>query len=108
MKAVQNVGVQTLSNIRSKRVYYGLNRDESTWRDDGFYRCKRCGFVVHEDRSPSEPEGSTVGEGIKYTEENNEYDRNLEYDNENVYNFISYYNPVVYAGCPQCGTFLYK
>lgn len=52
-----------MSEIRSDRVGHGINKDISTWRDDHYVRCARCGFVCHRDRDIRGHEGDRTGWG---------------------------------------------
>lgn len=104
--------------MRSNAVHFGRNSDFGT-RDDRYVRCKRCGFICNTDRDSRGREGSRQGWGISFVEQdvmtgsstsydddNIDYDStSIEYDNDDVARTI--YDPVVVAGCPNCGTLLY-
>jgi hypothetical protein len=84
----------------------------STWRDDRYVRCARCGFICNLDRDRRSREGSREGWGINYEAvanfDYNETDVGYEdifttYDDEDLPSL----DPVVIAGCPSCGTLLY-
>ena len=112
--------------INSKAIHTGRNADEqagpqpyppgsttgpATWRDDRFVRCSRCGFICHLDRDRRAPEGSREGWGVNYTAvDNDAYNADIGYnDYFTMYNDedLPRHDPVVAAGCPQCGTLLY-
>ena len=92
--------------IRSKAIKYGRNRDLSTYRDDAYVRCARCGFVCHLDRDHRGRNGDRTGYGIAYTKYGGWFDSDADgwflcdwFDVET--------EPEVTSGCPQCGTLLY-
>ena len=100
--------------IRSDAVHHGRNSDGGAYKDDRYVRCSRCNFICHLDRDQRAPEGSRLGWGISYEDQ-----KDIEYVDTTSWTFISGGNvelvntrgvvdPVVKAGCPQCGTYLYN
>jgi hypothetical protein len=96
--------------IDSDAVHSGRNIDQGKYRDDNYVKCSRCGFWCNIDRDKHAKSYSTAGWGIKYPETGTEYnDSNITYDDPLVlYNSAGVNDPLVHAGCPQCGTYLYK
>lgn len=78
--------------IKSKAVHSGRNFDTSSYKDDRYVRCSRCGWICQLDREARHPYGSRAGWGLKY-----EDTAASDVD-----------DPKVISGCPQCGTFLYR
>jgi len=95
--------------IRSRPVTRGLNFDKGKWHDDSFMRCSRCGWLCNLDRDVHYNSGDHVGWGIDYTPLVVHYDTlALNYDSDFPYDGPVVEEPIVTAGCPQCGTFLYN
>jgi hypothetical protein len=44
----------------------GWNAELVRFRDSGYVRCRRCGFMCHVDRDDQAPKGSHAGYGIAY------------------------------------------
>jgi ssDNA-binding Zn-finger/Zn-ribbon topoisomerase 1 len=97
-------------NIPSEAVHYGRNRDLNQHRrDDRFVRCSKCRFICHLDRDRRAPCDSKVGDGIKYVDLSVLYDDSNPYDDQTtIYDgYENVKDPVVFMGCPQCGSLLY-
>jgi len=92
---------------RDESINYGRNADVSD--HDGYIKCSHCEFLVSLKRVKS------VRDGISLEEKTIKYDF-IKYDKDNNYNCVlpydsrekTVYDPVVSAGCPKCGTYLYK
>jgi len=98
-------------NIPSEAVHFGRNPDlNQSRRDDRFVRCTKCGFIAHLDRDRRAPCGSRVGDGIRFVDLSVLYDTGSTlYDQcETVYDGLTNVtDPVVFMGCPFCGSLLY-
>ena len=97
--------------IDSDEVMTGRNRDKVSG-DSKFMRCSRCRFVIDTTKFQKLPEGSTAGWGMKYTEKTIYDDGDIAYDDISdqnyLYDGVSFDDPIVTGGCPNCGTFLYN
>lgn len=80
--------------IKSKAINYGWNPDTVAFRDDRYVRCSRCGFPNHLDRQARAQERERIGWGTNMVSQTAGTARTI-------------YDPVVSAGCAQCGTLLY-
>jgi len=113
--------------INSKAIHTGRNADgqgsgqpfppgsttpAQNLRDDKFVRCSRCGFICHLDRDRRSRDGSREGWGVNYSATDGDlYNANINYnDYFTMYNDenLPGYDPLVIAGCPNCGTLLYN
>lgn len=54
--------------VRGERITQGRNFDLGDYKEDGWIRCGRCGFINHPTRNPTDKSGSRVGWGLKFDE----------------------------------------
>lgn len=98
-------------HLNSEAVHYGRNRDLNQHRrDDRFVRCSKCNFIAHLDRDRRAPCGSKAGDGIKYVDLSVLYDASdTAFDaSDTLYDgYTNVKDPVVFMGCPMCGSLLY-
>ncbi len=77
-------------HIKSKRIGYGRNAENTGYRDDKYVKCWNCGFVCQTQRDARAKRGSTEGDGIEITGAGEDTDVTID------------------AGCPMCGCLTYK
>lgn len=87
--------------IRHDSVNYGKNQDYTDFPEDGYVKCKKCGFTMNRIRHPvGWGSGTTTVEGDSIVPYGVQiYDTGIYDDLED--------DPTVTAGCPFCGTFNY-
>ena len=113
--------------IPSKAIQHGYHYDQAAYRDNMQVRCSRCGFICNLDRDLRSHPGGYESWGYNFTDDSvystygpvnsgtvqaqnfgtgtyTDTSGNTTYTN--VVNSIT--DPVISAGCSQCGTLLYN
>ena len=110
--------------IKSKAIQQGYHFDQGSYRDDMYVRCARCGFICNLDRDLRSHPGGYEGWGynvvttqpaitINYVIDENGHIVIDDLGNPLIDSVITpnqrtVVDPVVNAGCAQCGTLLYN
>lgn len=96
--------------IKNESVTYGVNREITEFPENGFIRCRKCGFPMNKYRHPKGKEtGNTFTTGSYTVSVTNGWGAmpwGISMWGGGI--ALHYGDPEVSAGCPFCGTFVYE
>ena len=94
-----------MTNIPSKTIKYGRNRDNVPFADDKYVKCWNCGFICHLSRDGRASIGSRAGDGITHEDALNGWGA-APYGSKQ-WGGATRDDPTVNDGCPLCGCLHY-